>query len=102
VADALDTQDLGVRQRPRRKVRMTIAEVARMRGTTKVAANEWLLRNAKAHMLKVDGVWTVPTAVVTRLVQVTHTEKLLSRIQALEERVDLMERRLNVLAQGHR
>jgi hypothetical protein len=96
--DEVRTEDLGVRKRPRRKRTMTVAEVAKLRQTSNFGAYKWLLRHAKAHMLKVNGAWTVPTAVVTKLCQAVNIEHLINRITVLEERADLLERRLNAVA----
>jgi hypothetical protein len=96
--ELLDVEDIGPRQAAKRKRSFTLADIARARGTDKVAALRWCRRHAKSHMRMVKGVWTLRADVFLRLTRANVIENLLSRIDVLEESHALLTRRVDAIA----
>lgn len=92
-----DKAELGSRKAPRRSRSYTIADIAKARNTDKASARRWCRRNAKAHMSKVNGAWTIPADVFLRLTEANALEKLSRRVTQLEEECALLTRRLDTL-----
>jgi hypothetical protein len=89
---------LGHRGAPRRKRTFTVADVAKDRGTDWSAAFRYLSRNAKSHLRKVRGVWTVPADVYLSLNTARAMADLMSRVAKLEDDNAELLRRVNALA----
>ena len=82
----------------RRKRTLTVADVAKMRGTTREAARLWLYRHASKHLREGRRGLVISMRAYAILQQAQSIGDLVKRIETLEENLALIDRRVTAHA----
>jgi hypothetical protein len=82
----------------RRKRTLTVADVAKLRGTTREAARLWLYRHAAKHLRDGRRGLVISMRAYVLLQQAHSIGDLVKRIETLEENLALMDRRVTAHA----